>query len=200
MKQYLRVLSFILILSVFPMAAFASPAEDQVIEHQTEIITENPGNAVAYFKRGDAYWRKGQYDLAIADETTAIEKNSNYAAAYIIRSICYSSLKNYEAAIKDETKAIELQPNYGLAYRNRAVDYRLLGKYDLSIADCDKSLAIEPKQLRAYYLKGLSLEEKSLNDDAIAAYKKIIELSSTPADDSLATSAKNRIIVLGGTI
>jgi len=200
MKQYLRVLSFILILSVFPMAAFASPVDDQVIEQQTEIIAENPGNAVAYFKRGDAYWRTGQYDLAIADENTAIEKNSNYAAAYVIRSICYSSLKNYEAAINDNTKAIELQPNYGLAYRNRAIEYRLLGKYDLSIADCDKSLAIEPKQLKAYYLKGLSLEGKSLNDEAIIVYKKVIALSSTPDDDSLVSSAKNRIINLGGTI
>ena len=199
MKQYLRVLSFILILSVFPMAVFASPTDDQVIEQQTQIINENPENAVAYFKRGDAYWRNGQYDLAMADENTAIEKKSDYAAPYMIRGLCYNSLKNYEAAINENTKAIELQPNYGLAYRNRAGEYRMIGKYGLSIADCDKSLEIEPTKLKAYYIKGLSLEEKSLNDDAIAAYKKIIELS-TPNDTTLVSDAKNIIIVLGGTI
>ena len=89
MKQYLRVLSFILILSAFPMVVFASPVDDQVIEQETEIINENPGNAVAYFKRGNAYFHNGQYDLAMADENTAIEKKNDYAAAYVIRADCY---------------------------------------------------------------------------------------------------------------
>jgi len=60
-------------------------------------------------------------------------------------------------------------------------------------------LEIEPTQLNAYYIKGLSLEAKSLNDDAITIYKKIIELS-TPDDTKLVSKAKNRIIFLGGNI
>jgi tetratricopeptide (TPR) repeat protein len=199
MKKYIGLWSFIFALLVVPAIAFANPTDVKTIDEQSEIINANPDDVVAYFKRGDAYWRNGEYDLAMADENTAIEKKSDYAAAYVIRGLCYYSLKKYEAAIDDDTKAIELQADYGLAYRNRAEGYRIVGKYDLSIVDCDKSLQIDPTKLKAYYIKGLSLEKMLKNDDAIAAYRKIIELG-TSNDGGLISDAKNRIIMLGGKI
>ena len=108
-------------------------------------------------------------------------------------------MKNYEAAIKDDTKAIELQPRYPLPYLNRAIAYLSTEKNDLALADCDKYLEIDPTQARVYFIKGLIYEKINKNDEAIATYKKIFEVGMT-ADSKIIMDAKNKIVMLGGSI
>jgi len=65
---------------------------------------------VAYYNRGVAYGRKGEYDRALADLNKAIEINPKYAGAYNNRGKAYGLKGEYDHAIADFSKAIEIDP------------------------------------------------------------------------------------------
>jgi tetratricopeptide (TPR) repeat protein len=55
----------------------------------------NPGYAEAYVARGNAYFNKGQYDLAIADATKALEISPGNAQAHYNRGVAYANQRLY---------------------------------------------------------------------------------------------------------
>ena len=69
-------------------------------------------DAEAYYNRGNAYEKKGQYDKAISDYSKAIEINPKYAKAYNNRGIAHAIRGQYEKTISDYNKAIEINPRY----------------------------------------------------------------------------------------
>ena len=71
--------------------------------------------AIAYSNRGVAYWKKSEYDRAIADYTEAIALDPNDAIAYSNRGAAYKKRGEVDRAIADYTKAIALDPNYANA-------------------------------------------------------------------------------------
>ena len=87
---------------------------------------------------GGAYFKKGQYDQAIADYTKAIELDPKYAEAYKSRGFVYTSKGQHDQAIADCSKAIELDPKYVGAYKNRGYAYYSKEKYDKAWEDVHK--------------------------------------------------------------
>jgi tetratricopeptide (TPR) repeat protein len=66
------------------------------------------GFAVAYFKRGDAYYNKGLYDQSIADETQAIALKPDLTDAYGHRGLAYEKKGLPDMAIPDYRTALKL--------------------------------------------------------------------------------------------
>jgi len=85
--------------------------DNLAIQGCSEIISQNPKNATAYYKRGAAFARRGDTDRAIADYSKAIEIKPTYGAAYDSRGLAYVSKGDYTRAVADVTKAGELTPN-----------------------------------------------------------------------------------------
>ena len=56
----------------------------------TKVIRLNPNFAVAYYNRGIAYERKGDYTRAIEDFTKAMKMNPSFVEAYYNRGVTYS--------------------------------------------------------------------------------------------------------------
>ncbi|ASC73894.1 hypothetical protein XM38_048680 [Halomicronema hongdechloris C2206] len=81
----------------------------------------NENLAEDLFEQGQAAFRGGEPDSAIALYTEAIGADPNYAAAYVGRGGVYAVLKDYEAAIADFDQAIELDPELASAYGSRGV-------------------------------------------------------------------------------
>ena len=75
----------------------------------TEAIRTNPGDATAYFKRGDAYGAAGEYDKAIADFTEVIRLDPNYPEADS-RLKFASRLKDAQAKTATGPKATPTKP------------------------------------------------------------------------------------------
>ena len=65
-------------------------------------------DAAAYYNRGVAYARKGQYDQAISDFTKALEINSRLAKAYNNRGGAYYRIGQLDQAWEDVHKAQDL--------------------------------------------------------------------------------------------
>ena len=86
----------------------AEDADDVAISACTRLIeTSEVGHrdrAIVYYHRGAAYWRKRDFDRAIADENKAIEIDPGYANAYMRRGASYASKGDFDLAIADATQ------------------------------------------------------------------------------------------------
>jgi tetratricopeptide (TPR) repeat protein len=117
---------------------------DIAINGCTELIRHNPRDRNAYFYRGIAYGRKGEFDRAIADFTKAIEIDPELATAFSNRGLAYGKKGEYDRAIADLTKAIAIDPKLARAYSDRGIAYYKKGDRKRAIADYRKALQIEP--------------------------------------------------------
>jgi len=82
----------------------------------TKDIERNPGDTDAYFYRGYAYYRKGQFDKAISDYSKVIEINPKHPWAYFNRGNAYHAKGEYDKAISDHSKEIEINPESVWSY------------------------------------------------------------------------------------
>lgn len=57
---------------------------DSTISAATEYINENPGESMAYFLRGKAFWRKGDKRQAMTDYATAAQLDPNSPAVHAL--------------------------------------------------------------------------------------------------------------------
>jgi tetratricopeptide (TPR) repeat protein len=111
----------------------------RVIPSCTELLRQEPNNALAYFKRGKAYIdnRTDTRDVgrAIEDLTKAIAINQKYAEAHNQRGIAYQRNGDFSHAVADQTKAIEINPTLARAYHSRGQAYRQQRDFERAIAD-----------------------------------------------------------------
>jgi tetratricopeptide (TPR) repeat protein len=123
----------------------ANDADDNPIAARTRLIDTNrlgQGDRVtAYYNRGAAYWRKHDYDRAIADENAAIEIDPQNAYTYGFRGHAYLRQGDNDQAIADFAKQIELYPDDPRAYLDRSDAYA--AKHDNVAALADNNKAIE---------------------------------------------------------
>jgi tetratricopeptide (TPR) repeat protein len=108
----------------------------------------------AYYSRGSAYEKKGEYDQAIADFGRANELD-----------------------IAGYTRLIELDPNDRDAYNNRGYAYDKKGEYDQAIADFDRVIELYPNDAGAFNHRGAAYGKKGETGRAIADFSRAIELN-----------------------
>ena len=73
---------------------------------------------MAYYNRGFAYEKKGEYDRAIVDYDKAIAINPKFAAAYNNRGNAYYKKGDKEQAIVDFRKTLDIDPSSQHAKNN----------------------------------------------------------------------------------
>jgi tetratricopeptide (TPR) repeat protein len=147
----------------------------------TKTIEIDPGNAEAYFYRGNAYADKGDNKKAISDYTKSIELDPVSTNAYYNRGISYSDIHDYEKAIDDYNKTIELDPDYAEAYYNRGLIYGIIGDDDSAIINFTRAIEIRPDFANGYGGRGIAYSRKDEAQNAIADFIRCIELD--PASD-----------------
>ncbi|HBE32507.1 MAG TPA: peptidase C14, partial [Cyanobacteria bacterium UBA11368] len=98
------------------VSAYAADDWDNAIAQLTTALSKTKPNKAAldpyliYFYRGNAYYFKGEYDLAIEDLNEALKLNPNSAKAFYNRGVAYGNKGEYDRAIADFTAAINLNP------------------------------------------------------------------------------------------
>ena len=76
----------------------------------------------------------------------------------------------YDKAIELLTKAVQIAPRYADAYNNLATAYIGNGEYN-------KAISFAKKEAEVYSVLGNAYLKKDMLDEAIAAYKKALELN-----------------------
>ena len=139
-------------------------------------------NAETCYNRGNVFFDKGEYDLAITDYTAAIRLKPDYADAYNNRGAAYCAKDGYNLAIADCTEAIRLKPDYAEAYSNRGNAYCAKNDYDLAIADCNEAIRLKSDYAEAYNNRGNAYCAKGEYDRAIADCNEAIRLKPDYAE------------------
>ncbi|MEM2175141.1 MAG: AAA family ATPase [Candidatus Micrarchaeia archaeon] len=131
----------------------------------------DPNNPMIYNNRGDAYYRKQEYEKAIADYDKAISLDKNYLKAYYNRGLAYACLQDYESAIENFSKVIELDDKFVEAYNTRGLAYMYLEKYEEAENDFNKCLELDPNFTEAKdHLNELS-KKKSESGEGVSAVR-----------------------------
>jgi len=117
----------------------------------TDAINKYDKEPTSYDLRGNAFYRKEQYDNAISDFTKYIYLKNDKAHVYYDRGLCYIELKKYNEAINDFNSAIRYKPNYAFAYYNKGIVYNDLGEFEEAIKCYNNAIKYFPDYSNAYY-------------------------------------------------
>ena len=153
---------------------------DLLIEEYSKILnsksTRRKNRPRYLFKRAEAYYKLGNYDVAIKDYRQITIINPKDEDAYFECGWVCNDAGRFNHAIQNYSKVIELNPNNSAAYFNRGEAYFKLKQYAAAIADLDKYLEMDSADSEAHKLRGqchqrLGNESKAQADFAKVAIK-----------------------------
>ncbi len=146
------------------------------------------GKAWVYDRLGRTEEAIGQLDLAIAHERAE-------AVLYEERGLDLLAVSEAESAIVDFGRALSIDPSLSRSYAGRAEARYQLGLFSLAIADCDSALALDDGDADAWLTRGRSADESGQFGEAVASYRKFLEL--VPESDSDVADVRLRLRRLG---
>ncbi len=114
---------------------------DEGVELLEKEIALNPGDAVAYYKLGDAYTRQLKWDEAIAPLQKSVWLNPFYSGPYILLGKTYLKKKNLSTAEGMLKRAIQFDPNNKSAHFMLGQVYQQSGRAE----DAKREFAIAEK-------------------------------------------------------
>jgi tetratricopeptide (TPR) repeat protein len=141
----------------------------KAIEVGTEKFSES--KALYYSWRGGVYFKRGDYEAAIADWATAfvLDSRTTQIGRYFDEAALSPALAAY-------TQAIELKPADGRLYGARGSVYHDVKEYDKAIADMLQAIKLDPENAGEYYSCLAEIYGQiGEYDDEIAAWTKVIE-------------------------
>src|SRR5262249_43058288 len=153
------------------------------------VIRNDPEFDWAYHVRGWIYYRRQDYDKALADYEQAIRLVPTETVFYRDRGNVALARKEYDKAMADYSKAIELDPTYPVPWLQRGKTWAAQKEYGKALADYEKAVAVAPKGANAAYLyTNLALfragcPEAKWRDGtkALAAAEKAYQLAKGPS-------------------
>lgn len=139
-----------------PPAAPAARAEDPAIKELDTKIQLNPGDAVAYYKRGQLHAQQGNYTRAVKDFDEVLRLNPRDPEALNNRCWARAVLGELEPALKDCDNALQVRPRYLDALDSRGFVNLKMGQASNAIADYDAALKINPRHASSLYGRGIA--------------------------------------------
>ena len=129
-----------------------------------------------YFKEGNDFIEKNQYNKALDSFQKAIKINPDSDKIFFQIGFVFSNLKKHKEAIKSYQKAIEIKPDKDAAYYNMGIAYSNLKQYKEAIISYQKAIEIRPEKDAAYYNMGIAYDNLKQYKEAIKSYQKAIEI------------------------
>ncbi|MGI4863791.1 MAG: tetratricopeptide repeat protein [Janthinobacterium lividum] len=172
----------------------ASDSYQQAIELYQKALVCNPKYSDAYYKKGLAYHRTGDYDQALKSYTDAIRTDAGSVEAHLGRGGTNMATQRYGDALSDYSHAaILLQNNLLAAKKNNQKEvaaalttqqsqaYQLVGEawyykkdFTKAVLNTAKALELNEKNTEALYYQGLSYEAMHDLPKALKCYADAI--------------------------
>lgn len=136
------------------------------------------------FKRGIGHRLRSDFERAIADLESVRKANPQFAAVNTQLQIAYNSRgleafnkKDYKKAFDDVSLAIQADPQSPTPYINRCAIYLYaLKQYREAVNDCSSAIRLSTRSSMAYNHRGYANEMLNNRNEAIADYKKALDL------------------------
>jgi tetratricopeptide (TPR) repeat protein len=132
--------------------------------------------AAAYNNRGNAYYHKHDYDLAIADYDQAIKLNPQFAEAYSGRGNALDQQGDLDRALADLDRAIQLNPRLANAYVSRGNVFCKKRDFERAIGEYTQALKFNTLFVEAYYGRGNAFFYKRDYERATADYDRALRI------------------------
>jgi len=135
----------------------------------------NPRSAVAYNDLGVAYTMMQQYGEGVSYCTKALEADSSFQLAKNNLKWATGERDKVLATIRDQEQTPESKRDVAF-YSDCGLNYFRVGDYSKSIEVWNKIFDLDPKSTGALNSIGTAFMMKGQTDDAIALFKKALEL------------------------
>lgn len=132
-----------------------------------------PTSSQGYEARGDYYWRKHKYDLAIQDYNKEIEIKPDFSP-YYRRGLYYKDQQRYDLAIEDYKKALTFPMSEHIIGELGDM-YKEKKQYDLAIESYGKAISYDYNSRQFKYAAEFYNKRGEL-------YQKVGDLSSANID------------------
>ena len=150
----------------------------KIVQHYTQLISEDPSNALAYKRRADAYRELGQNLQAVADYTRAYELDPSRPGAIFNRAAAYRDLKQYKAALKDYKTILNRFPDCHI-HQSRSLVYLDMQDYESALYDMDKACELDPERPGPWTNRANLHRRLGNLAQARADYQKVLEVDPT---------------------
>lgn len=137
----------------------------------------------------DCYKGLGEYSFALDAITRAEQMQPDEINYIAYKADILGDLGDTEGAIAEWTKYIEKTPDFFGGYYRRGFFEDISNKTDKALEDYNMSITLNPDYAYAYLGKGDMLMRKGMQEDAMVAYRKVIELDTIPNNSSCAMYA-----------
>lgn len=140
---------------------------------------------------GLAYYHMHDLEEALKSFDKALKKDPASATVHFHRGLVFLEEHKFQKAEDCLNTAIELDPNKEVYYFTRGQVYErqsLPELYDSAIEEFKKAIAINDMHPQSYFHLGKMYYAKSLYDDALACYNKVIELEAAKEEVVSATN------------
>ncbi len=150
------------------------------VEALEKEVRANPNSVEARFKLAEALIENHRYPEAIREYKQIISQKPDSATAYFGLGEVYYSQQRFEQAVEAYERTIRLDPHRVEAYYGLGWSKRWLKLSDELIKTWKDVLTIKPDDLevahRAYVNLALNYEDKSRYEEAIEAYRELINI------------------------
>lgn len=180
-----RPFAVVFLAGILAHASFArsedAAATQERVDELTAAIEANAADAGLRYKRGAAYYKRGQLDAAIVDFDAALAIDPESTSAILGRAYCQLRKREYRKAESDFNAVLKRDPSVTDAFAFRAVARREQGDVEGAIADLGSALALEPERATAHADRGLLHMRRLDYRAAIADFDAAIRLSPPSA-------------------
>lgn len=117
---------------------------EKLIKEEERVAYIDPAKSEEEKEKGNEYFRKGDYPLAIKHYSEAIRRNPEDAKIFSNRAACYTKLAEFSLGLKDCNECIRLEPNFVKGYVRKGKILQGLKQYSNAQAAYQKAIDIDP--------------------------------------------------------
>ena len=140
----------------------------RAIDSLSKELRREPADAWDYVARGNAWYRKGEIQIALEDFREAIRRDRLSYPAYRGLGAAQEAKGEYDEAIGSYTKALSFHSDDPLTYHLRGTAAASLGRYGKALDDEDDAIRLDPSYAAAYDARAAIQYVMGQDDQAIA--------------------------------
>jgi tetratricopeptide (TPR) repeat protein len=142
-------------------------------------VRTSPQCGRAQVNLGNAYYKEGKFDEAIASYKQGLVIRPNYHRGLSNLGEAYAKKRMFDEAITQHKKALAIKPNYAEGHAKLGATYLEKGMYDEAIPELKKALAIKSYYAEAHANLGSAYQLTDRLDEAITECKVALRINPT---------------------
>ncbi len=161
---------------------------DHAVAHMTNLIDnirEVEGNTPPvdlFARRGEIYYRAGNYEKAIEDTSRAIRQNPDLSGALNTRGLAHVARQSYGKAKADFRRSLEIEEN-AQAHLGLAIVQMRRSNWEKAVQKLDRALQINESLARAYKYRAVANRERNRPDAMKEDLRSYLKLENPNAPE-----------------